>query len=159
MKNIVIANATPIVSLSAIGHEDLLCRLFEQIFIPEAVANELRAQKKPGSAFPQLNWVNIIPVKNQLFVRSLQKDIDLGEAETIALAIQMNAHVILIDEAAGYQIAKMFDLPVMRTLSLLATAKRKQIISSVRPLVEEMIQNGRWYSRPLIEQFLRDLGE
>ncbi|GAK53087.1 nucleic acid-binding protein contains PIN domain-like protein [Candidatus Moduliflexus flocculans] len=159
MKKIVIANATPIVSLSAIGREDILQSLFQQIIIAEAVAKELRAQKKPGSVFPDLKWVEIVPVENLLFARSLQKDIDRGEAETIALSIQISADVVLIDEAAGYQIAKNFDLPVIRTLSLLKTARQKQIISHVRPLVEEMVRKGRWYPRVLIEQFLHDLGE
>jgi len=159
MNKIVIANATPIVSLCAIGREDILQSLFHQITIAEAVARELRTQDKPGSTFPDLSWVDIASVKNLSLVRSLQKDIDPGEAETIALAIQMNADVVLIDEMAGYQIAKNLDLPVFRTLSLLKTAKQKRIISEVRPLAESMIRTGRWYSRLLIEQFLRELGE
>jgi predicted nucleic acid-binding protein len=127
--------------------------------IAQAVDGELRVSDKPGSGFSDLEWVEVVPVRNQELVRSLQKDLDIGEAETIALAIQMSADIVLIDEFAGYQIAKNFDLPVVRTLSVLKTAKRRQIIAQVRPLVEAMVQKGRWYSQALIEQFLRELGE
>lgn len=159
MSKIVVANATPLVSLCAIGREDIFQQLFQRIVIAQAVADELRAAKKPGSAFPDLAWVDILPAENRMLVRSFQKDLDLGEAETIALALQMNADVVLIDEFAGYQIAKHLNLPVIRTLSVLKTAKNRQILLEVRPLVEAMMRQGRWYSRPLIEQFLRDLGE
>lgn len=159
MKNVVVANATPVVSLCTIGHEDILQQLFHHIMIPKMVEQELRAQNKPGSSFPDRDWVEVAVVQNVELVRSLLKDLDAGEAETIALAIQVNADIVLIDEIAGYRIAKNFDLQVFRTLSLLKTAKNRQIIHEVRPLVEEMDRKGRWYSRSIIEQFLCDLGE
>ena len=159
MSKIIVADATPIVSLCTIGREDILQRLFHRIIIAEAVDRELRVAAKPGSAFADLDWVEIVPVQNREFVRSLQKNLDLGEAETIALALQAKADAALIDEFAGYQIAKSFDLPVLRTLSILKTAKHRQIITEVRPLVEAMVQKGRWYSQTLIEQFLREIGE
>lgn len=159
MSKVIIANATPIVSLCTVGREDILQRLFHHIIIARTVDRELRVSDKPGSTFPEQEWVEVASVHNQELVRSLQKDLDAGEAETIALAIQMKADVVLIDEFAGYQIARNFDLPVVRTLSMLKTAKGRQLISEVRPLVEEMVRKGRWYSQAVIEQFLQELGE
>ena len=71
----------------------------------------------------------------------------------------MEADVVIIDENAGYQIANLFDLPVVRTLSILKVAKNKNIIRQIKPVVEEMIQKGRWYSKIVIDKFLRDVGE
>jgi predicted nucleic acid-binding protein len=71
----------------------------------------------------------------------------------------MNADVVIIDEIAGYQIARLLDLPVVRTLSVLKVAKDKEIISEIRPVVEQMIQKGRWYSKNVIDKFLSDVGE
>lgn len=90
--------------------------LFHRILISQAVDIELRALDKPGSCFSDLEWVKVVPVKNKEIILFLKKDIDTGEAETIALAKQMNADVVIIDENAGYQIAKHLDLPVVRTL-------------------------------------------
>ena len=108
MTNIVISNATPIISLCSVGYEFILKELFNNILIPQAVDIELRTLDKPGSRFSHLEWVEVVSVQNEDFVVFLRKDIDKGEAETIALARQMNADVVIIDENVGYQIAKHF---------------------------------------------------
>ena len=60
---------------------------------------------------------------------------------------------------AGYQIARHFGLPAIRTLSILKVAKDKKIINKIRPIVEQMVQRGRWYSKNVIDKFLGDVGE
>jgi uncharacterized protein len=137
----------------------VLQELFQALIIPKAVDLELRALHIPGSYFSELAWVEVVSVQNTELVLSLKKDLDQGEAETIALSKQLHADIVLIDENAGYQIAKLFELPVVRTLSLLKTAKEKKIISAVKPLIEEMVQKGRWYSKAILDKFLRDIGE
>lgn len=119
----------------------------------------MRSLDKPGSRFSDLKWVEVVSVQNEEVIVFLRKDIDKGEAETIALAKQMNADVAIVDENAGYQIAKHFGLPVVRTLSILNVAKNKKIISKIRPIVEQMVQKGRWYSKKVIDKFLSDVGE
>jgi len=156
----VVSNATPIISFCSVKYEFVLKELFQRIIIPEAVEQELRNSDKPGADFMKLDWVQVVSPENQELVLLLRKDIDQGEAATIALAKQINADAVLIDEYAGYQIAKFLSLPVTRTLSVLKTAKNKKIINRVRrPAVEEMIQKGRWYSKEVIEKFLYDVGE
>lgn len=159
MSSTVISNTTPIISLCSVGYEFILKELFRKIVIPQAVDIELRSLDKPGSHFSHLEWVEVVSVQNEDFVMFLRKDIDKGEAETIALARQMNADVVIIDENVGYQIARHFGLSVVRTLSILEVAKNKRIISRIRPIVEQMVQRGRWYSKSVIEKFLGDVGE
>lgn len=159
MSSAVISNTTPIISLCSVGYEFILKELFRKIVIPQAVDIELRSLDKPGSHFSHLEWVEVVSVQNEDFVMFLRKDIDKGEAETIALARQMNADVVIIDENVGYQIARHFGLSVVRTLSILEVAKNKRIISRIRPIVEQIVQRGRWYSKSVIEKFLGDVGE
>jgi hypothetical protein len=154
MSKIVISNATPIISLCSVHHEHILKELFNHIVIPEAVENELRVLERPGSDFSDNSWVEVEAVKNEDLIHLLMKDLDRGESETIALAKQRKADIVIIDEIAGYQIAKHFDLPVVRTLSVLKTAKELGIIEKVAPLLSEMVQKGRWYSIDVIEKFL-----
>jgi predicted nucleic acid-binding protein len=159
MSKIVISNATPIISLCSVHHEHILKELFNHIVIPEAVENELRVLERPGSDFSDNSWVEVEAVKNEDLIHLLMKDLDRGESETIALAKQRKADIVIIDEIAGYQIAKHFDLPVVRTLSVLKTAKELGIIEKVAPLLSEMVQKGRWYSIDVIDKFLRIVGE
>ena len=159
MSKTVISNATPIISLCSVHHEHILKELFNQILIPVAVEEELRVLEKPGSDFSDNSWVEVEPVKNEDLVHLLMKDLDRGESETIALAKQRKADIVIIDEIAGYQIAKHFDLPVVRTLSVMKTAKERGIIKNIAPLLSEMVQKGRWYSIDVIEKFLKIVGE
>ena len=120
---LVIVNSTPIISLSSVSHEFILQVLFQHIVIPKAVDIELRALEKPGSDFSDSDWVEVISVQNKDLVQFLEKDLDKGESEVIVLAKELKADVVIIDENIGYQIAKHFDLPVMRTLSILMNGK------------------------------------
>lgn len=112
---LVILNATPIISLSSVSHEFILQVLFQHIIIPKAVNSELKALERPGSDFSDNEWVEVIAVENKDLVRSLEKDLDKGESEVIALSRELKADVVVIDESIGYQIAKHFDLPVVST--------------------------------------------
>ena len=159
MSKTVISNATPIISLCSVHHEHILKELFNHIVIPEAVENELRVLERPGSDFSDNSLVEVEAVKNEDLVHLLMKDLDRGESETIALAKQRKADIVIIDEIAGYQIAKHFDLPVVRTLSVMKTAKERGIIKKIAPLLSEMVQKGRWYSIDVIEKFLKIVGE
>jgi len=159
MSKIVISNATPIISLCSVHHEHILKELFNHIVIPEAVEDELRVLERPGSDFSDNSWVEVEAVKNEDLIHLLMKDLDRGESETIALAKQRKADIVIIDEIAGYQIAKHFELPVVKTLSVMKTAKERGIIKKIAPLLSEMVQKGRWYSTDVIEKFLKIVGE
>lgn len=89
----------------------------------------------------------------------LLNQLDLGEAETIILATEINADYVIIDDNIGYKIAKNSGLNVIRTLSVLLKAKDKGIIEEIRPLLDEMILKGRWYSKKVYESFLKKIGE
>lgn len=156
---LVIANATPIISLSSVKQSFIFQALFQRIAIPRAVDDELKATEKPGADFSDNDWVDVITVKNRALVQALEKDLDKGESEVIALGKELNADVVIIDESIGYRIAMHLDLPVVRTLSILATAKSRGIIANISPILKEMIQKGRWYSNDVVTQFLNSVGE
>jgi predicted nucleic acid-binding protein len=155
----IVANATPIISLSAVNHIFILQALFQRITIPKAVDEELKASEKPGADFGEHSWVDVITAKNHALVQVLEKDLDRGESEVIALGKELNADALIIDENIGYRIAKHLDLPVVRTLSLLSTAKSRGIITKVSPILKEMVKKGRWYSDDVVARFLKSVGE
>jgi hypothetical protein len=83
----------------------------------------------------------------------------LGEAQTIVLAKEMNANIVLIDETIGYNIAKSQQLNVKRTLSFLIASKETGYINEVKPLLDNMIENGRWISTKVYRDVLKFCGE
>ncbi|MCD2449506.1 DUF3368 domain-containing protein [Methylicorpusculum oleiharenae] len=155
----IVSNTTPIISLAAIGRLDILEKLFGKVIIAEAVYNEIKA--KPGYGFEQIDcdFIGVQPIKGLLYKDLLLSQLDSGEAETIILAKEINADFVIIDENIGYQFANQVGLTAIRTLSLLLKAKEKGHIAQLKPLLDEMIAKGRWYSNAVYRSFLEQAGE
>ena len=156
---IIVSNTTPIISLSSIGKINILKELFNEIIISQSVYDEIKAKKSYGYDEVDSNFIKIKSIKGIIYRDLLLNQLDLGEAETIILAKEVNADFVLIDENLGYKIAKNSDLEVIRTLSILLKAKEKGIISEIKPLLDEMIVKGRWYSKNVYKNFLKRINE
>ncbi len=154
----VVSNATPIISL-AIDQLSLLQTLFGEISVPKAVDEEIKAKEAFGYEEIDSEYFQVIEITGTKYLGLLLKDLDLGEAETILLSIEIEADVLIIDERLGYQIAKSQKINAIGTLSVLLMAKQQGLIESVKPLLDEMIQKGRWYSHTVYNHFLKQIGE
>ncbi len=156
---IVVANTTPIISLSSIQQIEMLEQLFGEVTISLAVYNEIKAKESYGYHEVDLDFIRVEKVKGSLYTDLLLSQLDLGEAETILLAKELNADLTIIDENLGFKIAQNSGLEVTRTLSILVRAKENGVIEKVKPLLDEMISNGRWYSQKVYDRFLKEIGE
>lgn len=121
---IVIADTSPLNYLILIGASDVLPLLYGSIHIAPACAYELTA---PGAPEQVRRWLQERP--NWLLVTTPQDisdprlaHLDLGERETIALALQMTADLVLMDERDGRAAAQACGLTVVGTLRVLADA-------------------------------------
>lgn len=156
---IVVSNTTPIISLSAIGRLDILKKVFGKVIIAEAVFNEIKAKQHYGYSEIECNFIEVQAIKGQLYKDFLLTELDSGEAETIILAKEINADFVIIDENLGYKIANNSGLTAIRTLSILLRAKEKGYITEIKPLLDDMIAKGRWYSQAVYKTFLTKAGE
>lgn len=156
---IVVANTTPMISLASIGQLPIFEKLFGKIIIAEAVYQEIKA--KPGYGYDQIDceFVEVRSIQGQLYKQLLLNQLDSGEAETIILAKELNADFVIIDENLGYRFAKNAGLTTIRTLSILLRAKQRGYIERVKPLLDDMITKGRWYSSAVYRAFLNQAGE
>lgn len=155
----VVSNTTPIISLSSIQQLELLRLLFRKIYIPKAVYNEIKAKKTFGYKEIDADYFEILEIKGKKYLGFLLNDLDVGEAEAIVLAKEIDADILIMDERMGYKIAKSQGIFPIRTLTVLLIAKQRGLIPSVRPLLDEMIQKGRWYSGRVYKSFLEKIGE
>ncbi len=110
---VVVADTSPINYLILIDQIEILPRLYNRILIPPAVLAEL---KHPVA--PEPGWLEVLTPKSVVNVARL----DLGESEAIALAAEMKAEVLLIDEQAGRQEAARRGLKAAGTLPVLDEA-------------------------------------
>ena len=87
----VVSDTSPITNLAAIGQLNLLRNLYGNITIPEAVYAELTDLDIPVAGTTEvqtLAWIQTRPVANRNLVARLEQELDAGESEAIALAIE-----------------------------------------------------------------------
>jgi uncharacterized protein len=100
------------------------------------------------------------PAQNRVRVAELRAELDPGEAEAIALALEKQADLILVDERLGRQVAMALGLRVTGLLGVLAEAKRASLIERVKPVIEDLHERaGFWISAELIAEVLSGLDE
>lgn len=157
-----ICNATPLIAFARIGELSLLEKVVGSLTIPAAVAAELSAHGAQGVGAVVLGdhpWIQVRSLASRQQVTLLLPTLDLGEAEVIALALEVEAPLVLIDAQTGRQVAKSLGLKVTGSVGLLIRAKQQKLIPAIRPLVEQMRQSGIYYSERFVQSVLREVGE
>lgn len=128
--NIVISDTTALIILAKSDKLDLLSNLFQEVFIPLAVKDELNFKddvvKYRIDKFDKISVKNITDTK--ILNRIKKLNIDAGEVEAISLALELDLKLI-IDERKGRQIAMNQGLNVIGVLGILVENYRLNHIS------------------------------
>jgi predicted nucleic acid-binding protein len=160
---IVVSNTSPIINLAAIGQLDLLRHLYGTIIIPQAVYHEIAVSGagQPGASEIQTSpWFERQHVRGTILLKRLEQHLDAGEAEAIAMTIEMRANLLLIDERRGRLIARQHGLVVMGLLGTLLAAKQHGYLMAMRPVLYDlMTKAGFWIDPDLFNQILTIAGE
>ena len=133
----IVSNSSPLIALAKIGKLDVL----SGVVIPKAVFDEI-AKPKREYVKELCEWGKdkVIAVKNRKAVEYLEMIIDRGEAETIALAEELNTDAVLIDDLKARKIAKLRGLNIIGTIGVLLDAKERGLIREVKPLLEKLMK-------------------
>ena len=160
---IVVSNTSPITNLAAIGQLDMLRQLYAKILIPQAVYGELTfgdGNQPGGQEVQTLAWIETRHVADRVLVTALQLELDPGEAEAIALAVEVKAELLLLDERRGRMVASRLGLHVVGLLGVLSEAKQQGYLSAVKPILEDLVTTaGFWVSPRLYARVLQAAGE
>jgi predicted nucleic acid-binding protein len=159
---IFVSDSSPIVGLAAIKQLHLLRELYGRFVIPQAVYEEIVAGvDEPGAEeVKTVDWIEIQSVANRVAVTVLQLELDLGEAEAITLATELNADVLLVDERKGRAVATRLGLPVVGVLGVLVEAKQRGLVPALKPLVDDLVINAGFRLRTsLYTRVLKEVGE
>lgn len=115
----------------------------------------------PGAAeVLAAHWVETRPVRDRRLAEALAVDVDLGEAEAIALALEAGADLLLMDDRRGRAVATRLGQPVVGVLGILVEAKRRGRLSSVKPVVDALVSgSGFRVSARLYARVLEEAGE
>ena len=160
---IVVTNTSPLLNLACIGHQDILESLFDVVQVPPAVSFEIQrlSASNPRFAGVQLpRFARVKSLQNTTLATALGLDLDPGEAEAIALAVELHADLLLIDEHRGRIVAKRLGLPCLGLLGALTLAKRRGVVPAVAPLLQRLATEADFWIAPALRQhILADAGE
>lgn len=140
----VVSNSTALVHLSAIGQLDILRQRFGEIYIPEGVYHEVvvAGAGKPGAVeVAQAAWIHTATVTDKTALALLRSVLGAGEAESIVLALEMSADLIILDDKAARQFALAQGLRVSGTIGVLLEAGKRGEIDFVFAM-EQLLATG-----------------
>ena len=154
---IVIADTSPLNYLVLIQQANLLPRLFGQVLIPPAVWDELNDPDTPAPVRAWLaqrpSWLQVQPLRSPPDLQL--DDLDAGEREAIALAEQLHADEILIDELSARKEAARRKLSFIGTLGILRRAAQLDLIDLPSALAS-LQQTTFYVSADLIQSLLEE---
>ena len=126
--------------------------------IPQAVFEELQELGKVGhdiSVFEKSSWLKVEQVQDADLVTRLLADLDIGESESIVLALETKADFLLIDERKGSQKASEMGVSTIGLLRVVLELKDRGIIPAVKPVLDDMHKTGGfWLGKTLYQRVL-----
>jgi predicted nucleic acid-binding protein len=154
---IVIADATPLHYLIMIYRAELLPGLFDRVLIPPVVFDDLQHVETPESVRHWIGhppgWLRIEPLRSA--PDPSLDHLDAGEREAIALAEEIHADQLLLDEVEARREAARRNLPFIGTLGVLREAARRDWLDLRETLTE--LQGTTFYVDPaLIRSLLEE---
>jgi len=150
----IVSNSSPLIALARIQRLDLVPAVLHSILIPPAVAREIEP------SIPVLPaWGSVKALSSQRSLPKSRGRLGDGEREAIALAIEIGADAVLIDERAARRVAEQAGLKVIGTLGLLLEAKRAGHVTSIRADLDKLVETSFFLSPQLYDHVLRMAGE
>ncbi len=125
MRESIVSDATTIITLVGIGRMDILTNIFDRVYLPQSVYEEILA----GDDIEiDMDFFLIKQVKDQKLLKVLSASLDIGESEAIALAVEMGLGLI-IDEKKGRKVALGLNLDIFGLIGLIVLNHKKGFIT------------------------------
>lgn len=156
---ILVADASALIALAFCDSLHLLDAIFGQVWVPEAVFNEVAIADKPQAA--RLNHylkgkVRAVDLQHFVFLDAFA---DAGETAAMLLYKELAADYLLIDDKRGRKVAKINHIKTIGSLGVLLQAKRMGLIAAVAPLLQDIATSPVFMAPGLLEMVRELAGE
>ena len=168
-----IINASPLIIFGKLNRISILKALYNDIQISNEVYKEVvlkGIEKKSTEAFVIKDFIDNKKIKvinlDEKFSALADKiqsiyNLDIGEAETIALALQLKNKEVIIDEISARESAKAFGVKPIGSLRVLLTAYKKGLINEeeIHNTIQEMEDSKYRFSPKVLMEFWKLFGK
>lgn len=148
-RRVAVADASPIIAFHGAGRLDLLEQVLPVLVVPPRVAREIAPSV--GNLPP---WIAERPLSIRPPTLLDAVALDPGEYEAIALALELNAAPIVLDDLAARRVAERLGLSVVGAFGLAVRAKAAGLVPAVRPVLDDLIATGLYVSPALYAELL-----
>ncbi len=150
----VVSNTSPIINFVGVDLLHVLHDLYGEIWIPDEVLIEFSYKAYPKT--PDLRQIPWLVVQNVAHKASLTipKRLGAGKVAAITLAQACHARLLIIDDHLGRKVAQEQGIPITGTVGVLLEAKKAGFVPAIRPIIDEMIAQGRYISLTLRQMVL-----
>ncbi len=158
----VVCNSSTLIALARINHLDILEKVVKNLIIPSAVYDDIvikGAGRLGAIEVGEAKWIEKRDVSDQELVIRLNSILGLGESEAIALAKEIKADLIVLDDDKARKEAISEGLRVSGLLAFLVQAKEKGIIEKVKQFMDELRQKEFFISEDLYQDVIQKAGE
>ncbi len=115
MQKAIISDTSCLILLDKIGELEILNKLFGIIFTTPEVANEF--------GLPLPSWIELKQPLENTYQSIIEASIDKGEASAIALALELDDCLLIIDDLKGRKYASQIGIPIIGTIGIIVDAK------------------------------------
>jgi predicted nucleic acid-binding protein len=150
MPGVIVFDISCLILFYKIGELDLFKKLFGKIYITDVILKEFN-RRVP-------DWIEVSEMKTDVH-KGLSGYLDAGEATSIALALEYEESLLIIDEIKGRKAAKEMGILVTGSLGVLITAKNKGHLTAVKPIIDKILNTNFRISKELIERVLDKVNE
>lgn len=161
-----ISDSSTLIHLAVLGRLSLLREHYEQVLVLPAVWREVveegqgRAGAREVEEAAQSGWLKVLTPTNEALLRLLKRDLEDGEAEAIALAVERQGEVILLDDSDARRVAAVYGLSKTGVIGILIQARLEGKLASLRQELDRLRQDaGFWITEALYRQALEAVGE
>ena len=155
---VVVSNTSPLSNLAIIGRLDVLHEQLGFVTIPPAVRLELSRHPNPRARqfldqALEDRWLQVVPLVGAV-PANLVSALDMGEAETLALALDLKAEMVLPDESAARLKPRQLGLAHTGVLGVLRQARQTNRISSLKAEILRLRTEAHFFISPALEKRL-----
>ncbi len=151
MPELIVVDTSCLIALTRINHLLLLHQVYDSVIITPEIKQEFK--------FELPDWVEVRHTSSDEDLTVINSLVDLGEASAIKFCLKNKDSLLIIDDSKGRKLAKRLGIKVTGTLGVLAKAKRKGVIDSVKPYLGALEKVDFRFDEKLRALILKSVGE
>lgn len=155
----IVCDTSPLLLFARADRLGLLPALYQTVVVPGAVLQEVNVQADEPARQIQVHVQQDVFQRKEARGKSLDavgENMGRGERAAIALARELDAELVVLDDEQGRTEARRHGLSITGSIGILIEAKERDVIASMRRELDRLVEEGLWIDEQLYDRVLRE---